>query len=398
MDIWKSLGGTLRLELICANIADLLTILNQNGIYLENVLYRTELSVEITIRRKDYDALCSCAERKGCSVKIVSKGGIFWTCQHFLKRKILLWGMMFLIVLSLVLPSRIFFVTVTGNENLSSAYIIQQAAKSGIDFGASRRTIRSEKIKNALLAGIPQLEWVGINTQGCLAIISVQERTEQEQQESSSAVSRIVAASDGVVQDMTVIRGTPLCKIGQAVKAGQTLISGYTDCGAVIQATKAEGEVYARTLYYVSAATLGRMEQRCEIVRRTTGFSFFVGKKLINLSPDSGISDATCVKMYQRKNVTLPGGFCLPIGWIREDIIYYDTVQAEQAAESIELLLRQCCAAYLRQGKVAVQVIGMDGTFQEKSDAFAWAGKISCYEMIGRVDNEEIVIYNGENR
>ena len=37
--------------------------------------------------------------------------------------------------------------------------------------------IRSEKVKNSLLQRIPQLQWAGINTDGCVAVISVREKT-----------------------------------------------------------------------------------------------------------------------------------------------------------------------------------------------------------------------------
>ena len=60
---------------------------------------------------------------------------------------------------------------------------------------------------------------------------------------------------DGFIVSATVTRGNFLCRVGQSVKAGQVLISGYTDCGICIQATRAEGEIYAQTSRDFAAVT-----------------------------------------------------------------------------------------------------------------------------------------------
>ena len=69
----------------------------------------------------------------------------------------------------------------------------------------------------------------------------------QQTDQKSAGVGSIVASRDGVITSITTTKGTPLCKAGQAVKAGQILISGYTDCGISIRADPAEGEVFAET-------------------------------------------------------------------------------------------------------------------------------------------------------
>ena len=46
---------------------------------------------------------------------------------------------------------------VEGNSAVASVDIIDAAQNAGLGFGASRRAVRSEKVKNALLASIPDL-------------------------------------------------------------------------------------------------------------------------------------------------------------------------------------------------------------------------------------------------
>ena len=79
-----------------------------------------------------------------------------------------------------------------------------------------------------------------MNTRGCVAVISVRERPEEAQVDRPGTVSAVTAAQDGIIERVTVTNGTALCRPGQAVRAGETLISGYTDCGRTIRAGRAE--------------------------------------------------------------------------------------------------------------------------------------------------------------
>ena len=204
------------------------------------------------------------------------------------------------------LPSRVLFVQIEGNTHVESRRILESAARCGIAFGASRREIRSEKIKNALIECIPELSWVGVNTYGCTAVISVRERVKESDTENIHGVSSIVASCDGVIRQITVLQGNRVCSVGQAVTKGQVLISGYTDCGISIQATAAKGEVFAETSRSVTAIFPRVCMQRGEKQCIEQKYAVIIGKKRINFSNSSGILGTSCVKMYTEKYLTLP--------------------------------------------------------------------------------------------
>ena len=88
-------------------------------------------------------------------------------------RPVLLAGLGILFLLAMYLPSRVLFIRVEGNMQIPDRQILAAAEECGIRFGASRREVRSEKVKNALLSSVPQLQWAGVNTAGCVATISV---------------------------------------------------------------------------------------------------------------------------------------------------------------------------------------------------------------------------------
>ena len=313
MTIWNFLAGTVEVEMTAAEPERELSTISQSGIALFGVRHEKELVCSFTIRRSDYARLAALCQKDGQSLAIVRKRGIFDSLAALRMRKMLIVGMGTLLFSAFFLPTRILFVRVEGNSRIPENRIIRAAEDSGICFGASRKNVRSEKVKNALLDAVPQLQWAGVNTSGCTAVISVRERAVSREEPESSGVSSIVADRDGYILSCTVTQGTAQVQPGQSVQNGQTLISGYTECGICIQATQAKGEIIAQTHRELTALAPVSCLQRTGSTGISRRLSLLLGKKRIFFWKGSGISDAGCGRMYKQYNFTLPGGFRLPI-------------------------------------------------------------------------------------
>ncbi len=396
MGLWRSLAGMLSVEITSASPAEMLTTVGKLGIAVHQAVSTGDLTIKCSIYRSDFKSLQKALESRGDKIKILRSVGLYWYILNLRHRPVLLIGCVFLIACMLYLPSRVLFVEVEGNSQITTQLILDKAEKCGIVFGASRRAVRSEQMKNALLEEIPQLQWAGINTVGCVAVISVRERETVDRQEQTSRVSSIVATQDGVIREVTVLRGNPLCKVGQAVKAGQVLVSGYTDCGISIKATRAEAEITAQTMRQFDAVTLMAMKKRSAVKQECVKYSLLVGKKLIKLFKDSGISDTSCVKMYEKQYLTLPGGFKLPIAIVTERCVSYDMETAAPQSDDFQWMER-VSQDYLRTQMVAGQILYTDVTLSLQDTVCSLQGKYDCLEMIGRVQSEEIIHGYGEN-
>lgn len=393
MSIRHAFSGALRAEVTSADIPMLLRTINGSGIALGKTRQTGDLTVEITSSRRDFQKIAAICEKRGETLRILGKTGAYWTAKTLLRRPVLLCGIAMLFFLAGLLPTRILFVEVEGNSAIPERWILEQAAECGIGFWASRREVRSERMKNALLEAIPELQWAGVNTKGCVATISVRERSESAPVEQPSSVGSVVAVRDGIIQEITVLRGNGLAKVGQAVKAGEVLISGYTDCGISIQATRAEGEVFAQTQRELVAQTPDHYDVRGEKTSSHKKFSLRIGKKRINFYEDSGILDGSCDRMYTEYICTLPGGFQLPISLIVERWDFYETESRESDALQMEAILKAFSQSYLRGQMVAGQILQQ----MEVISGGMLYGEYSCLEMIGRVQSEEIIQSNGEN-
>jgi sporulation protein YqfD len=292
-------------------------------------------------------------------------------------------GMVFLLFLILFIPSRVLFIRVEGNRNVPANQILEAAENCGISFGVSRRSVRSERVKNKLLETMPQLQWAGINTKGCVAVVSVRERTSESSDEEEGFVSGIVAVRDGVIQSCTATRGNLLCAPGQAVRKGELLISGFTDCGLTILATSAEGEVFALTRQSACAVTPLTCLKKGSHGPARRKYSLIFGKKRINLWKDSGIWDTSCGRIYSEYYVTLPGGLVLPVAIAVEEIRPVDLQEREILPEEAEVLLKAQLTGYLTGQMIAGQVISREEMLSG-SGVYKLAGEYVCTEMIGR--------------
>ena len=396
MDLWTSLTGMVGVELTSADPAGAMSAVNGSGITVYYARQEGDLTLRFAIERTEFRNLQAIAQRRGDSLTLDGRRGLYWFLRSLLFRPVLLAGIGIMLFLTLYLPSRVLFVQVDGNVSIPSRLIEEKAADCGIGFWASRREVRSEKMKNALLQAIPELQWAGVNSSGCTAVISVRERTSQDTPPEKKQVSSIVAARDGVIRELTVLSGSPVCKIGQAVKAGQLLVSGYSDLGICIRATHAEAEVFAETQRSLTAVLPAEYRKREQLTRREKKFSVIIGKKHINFYKGSGISDTTCVKMRTVEHLTLPGGLQLPIALVTEEWTYYDCVTAEIPQEEAEQILNEfsdtCLSAIMVAGRIDARyetVTLSDGAFQQY-------GKYACYEMIGKTKREENLQNYGE--
>ena len=388
MRFFESICGEVTVEVTCADISAVLTSFGEWDIQLHRVEIVSDLVVRMWVNRRDLKRLKKLLHNRGADVRILQRWGLYWGMKNLLRRPVLVAGLGILVFLSLFLPSRVLFIRVEGNSRIPEKLIAEQAQYYGVSFGADRRTIRSERVKNGLLGAIPQLQWVGVTTEGCVAKIHVRERTQAEPIDPRYAVTSIVASRDGVIQSCTVNRGNGLCKVGQAVTRGQVLISGYTDCGLSIRADRAEGEIMAMTNREILAITPSFQLTKGVQLRSEKKFSLIVGKKRINFYKDSGILDTTCVKMYTENYMTLPGAFRLPVILLVEEWIYYDLTETETA--DAEGVLLDFADRYLASQMIAGQILHRS----EAVDGCCLEGQYACLEMIGQVRYEESIPEN----
>ena len=391
MNFWRSLDGEIQVELVTADPAGALAAIAQTGIPIRRVLPQEELTLSFQARRRDMKTLGRLAAKRGEKLTIHKQLGLYYTLQRLCCRKLLLIGLPFLVFLSLLIPTRVLFFRVTGNSRIPTGEILAAAEDCGLRFGVSRRGVRSEKIKNSLLSTIPELKWVGVNTYGCVAEIRVAEKPLSVLMEpDGKGLCHLIAASDGVITDITVTRGTALCTPGQAVSKGEILISGLMDCGITQKATVAQGEVTALTNRSFSAVTPENRLVPDGLPEKITHWSLVLGKKRIKLWIGSGIWGTGCDRMYQEYPLTLPGGFRLPVA-LAADRFCVSPLREEAVPEAeAGAMLRAFAESSLKADMLAGVIQKKQEALSHTSGRYCLAGAYSCREVISRRAWEQI--------
>lgn len=379
-----------QITVTCADISALLFELNMHGIGIYHVDRKDELTASFYVRQQQYHLAIKLIEREGGKIDNSVPASLWGLMRSVMRRPVLLIGCVLMLVLTLYLPTRVLFVTVSGNERIPTKQILEAAGESGISFGTARREIRSEKVKNRLLSALPELKWVGVNTTGCVAKISVRERTPLVTEDDLTPVNNIVASYDGVIRQMTVISGNPVCRVGQAVTKGQLLVSGYSNCGRCIYWTRADAQIYAQTRHTLKLSTLITGLKRAAATGIKQKYGFIVGKKRINFFKGSGICDIICDRMYVEYPLVLPGGFELPVALTVQKEIDYETSTTKTQKQNMEAFLEETAQRYLESQMIAGQVKNGDYQILEEDGALRLIGAFVCDEMIGQIRNEEI--------
>lgn len=383
MELWNRLAGTVRLELTAADPETVLNHLSAAGFSAWNVERMGPLSVRLELLRSERRSAAALAQRAGATVRVLGLRGLAVRAEGMLRRPLLLGCGVLLTVLTLLLPERILFVEVEGNETVPARRILEEAAACGLEFGASRRELRSEAIKNQLLEELPELEWAGVNSMGCRAVISVREREPEGDMEPETAFS-LVAAADGIIEQVYLQRGTALCRPGQAVRAGEALISGTSELPGGVQVTGAQAEVYALTRRSVEAACSTMVQRRGTPVWEETRCRFIIGKKQINFYSDSGNLPATCDKITKTIPLRLPGGDALPVALVLERIVWYDSNEQMRTPEQCRQLLEEAARESLRGLLCAGTVLDSHSELTVENQRAVLYGSYACREMIAR--------------
>ena len=389
MGLYRSVTGMIVVEWTSADPRRSLQRINDAGIEMFGIQAINDLAIRFRVRWKDYNRVKELAAKMGDRCEIKRRIGVYWRLKSFKRRKLVLCGIIMLAMLTLYLPQKVLFVRVEGNESIPTRLILEKSAECGIVFGASRREVRSEKMKNALLSALPQLQWAGINTRGCVAVIAVSEKTDKEVANAVPQVSRIVASQDAVIVRAIVEQGSPICKVGQAVIAGDLLVSGYMDCGISIKATRSVAEIYGQTNRSLSAVMPAEYIHQTKKQWEQKKYGIIIGKNRINFYKDSGILGATCGKMSTVNYMTLPGGFVLPVALVTEVWTGYQCEIGTVSDDRAETILGDFADNYLLQRMLAGQILRQDIEFCGKNGVYSLDGVYSCQEMIGREQSEE---------
>ncbi len=236
-----------------------LNLANEAGIPLWHTR-RDGIALTFCCIAADYRRLRPIARRCGARMTLCKRRGLPFLCRPFQKRWGLIVGAIATVVMLQLLSSRIWMISVSGNQQVSSEAILSVLQPLGITVGGNFDTVDIPTVKLTALQQLDGIRWLSVSEHGCHVRVQVTER-EPTVPLADKTPANIVSTCDGVVVDIRVTDGTAMVKIGDAVTVDTLLVSGVTDSAVGPILRRAQGEVIARTTV-THAVTVPLTEER----------------------------------------------------------------------------------------------------------------------------------------
>ena len=236
----------LTLELSGLNLERLLRAAGECGVRMKNVRRVDERTMRVVVpaaQKKKVAALC---EKYGWQMAEIRAGGLLRLARGAKRRWTLGLSVLLSILWVYLSSEMIWRVEIDGaGENAAEVRRCLEAENARV--GRLKRRVSTDRLADALALAVPGLAHAAARYEGSTLVVDCQRAREGERAGVAGQGAEIVAAREGVVVRISAESGTPRVKPGQAVRKGQTLISGQERTGGgETRACRAQGEIIAR--------------------------------------------------------------------------------------------------------------------------------------------------------
>lgn len=128
-----------------------------------------------------------------------------------------------------VMQSRVLRIDVEGSGSYLSAQVKEILSEEGISLLTPMP--RESALASARILGLPRVHFCAIKGRG--GVLTVQVEVSDETSPLASVPLR--APATGVIEELVVLRGTPLFSVGDSVKQGEEIVGGYTILGEEVK-------------------------------------------------------------------------------------------------------------------------------------------------------------------
>lgn len=394
MGVIAYLRGEVRLRLTGASPERCLNALTRAGVEFWGIEKEDELHCVLCVLPRDARRAERIALRCGCEVERLHLRGLRKDLGKLLRRPVLALGLLAALGASFFLPSFVWVIEVQGNETVHTQTILRALEDEGIRCGTWAAGIPYNQVRNPLLNRLPQLSWIAVNRSGGKLSVLVAERRFAVLETPDYPAAHIVAARDGVLTDVSVLEGMRLCSVGDTVRAGQMLVSGFEDQGIYLRAVCAQAEIYGQTWHKMMLVMPSQTVQKRYTGREWTHTTLIVGRKRIKICGNSGILDTDCDKMISVKKLTLPG-YSFPVTLETEIYREYESVACTVDETWAEQTLSAAYERLTLESMVAGRIVSTESTLHESGGRYTLTAESTCTEMLARLVPAE-AIFEGE--
>ena len=388
------LRGYVELEAVGAFPERLLNLCAQNRLQFWHLCWLDETGFTFRVLLRDRKRLEELSRRCGCELTERSRRGAAVVAEGMVRRR---WGFLAGLAVCLLavswLSRFLLVIEVTGNETVPTAVILSQLQRVGVRPGAYGPAIAQREAANAALLGLPELSYMAINIYGTRAEVIVREAEKSPELLDEDTPADIIAASDGIIEDIHADTGRAMFADGDIVAKGEVLISGTLDLkepeGSSVDlgylVVHAAGDVTART-WRTLEETLPLTTQVKEYTgEESRGYSLKFLWFDLDFFENSSISQGRYDKITETAQLTLFGR-AMPASLTtvtrRGYTLREDPLDREEAAALLEELLLARLGSLMEER--GGEVLQTDFVTREENGRLTVTLLAECREEIGR--------------
>ncbi|MDR0856742.1 MAG: sporulation protein YqfD [Clostridiales bacterium] len=280
MGLWVRTRVTLVVEGL--NMDRLLAELAQKCGVLTGVSRLSLRKLRLTMTKSDYKKFLSFVPEMCYTIEVERERGLVPALLRLRLRAGLLCGVLAATACLLAYSSFLWRVEVTGCELTAVSEVHTALAALGVHPGTPRGGIDTRGVQEGLRARLPHAAFVGVRLEGTALLVTVTEARPALPAGDPGTSLHILARLDGRVTRVIALRGTPQVKAGDAVRAGDVLVAGYTSVptedgtGIVTTPVRAEADVFVERWTYATVVWAPMITE----YRRTGQYGDVVSRKL----------------------------------------------------------------------------------------------------------------------
>ncbi len=253
--MWHFVNGCVIIQCTGRNLPRFLNLLRANGMQVENVRGLPEGGLSLTVRARDFKRIRPLVRESGCRVHILARDGLPFLLWRLRRRPVLWAGLLVVIGLMAFASTRIMHIRVEGCDRLPEALVLRGLEEQGITRFGPYPESNLEDIGALMRLYDQRIAWVSLELIGSSLCVEVTEMEPSVPAVDPDTPCDVVAVKDGVIRTIEVYEGCSPFQAGDAVAAGDVLITGeyVPETNEVVEApmnVHARGNVVAQVYYF----------------------------------------------------------------------------------------------------------------------------------------------------
>ncbi|MEW4413766.1 sporulation protein YqfD [Clostridium sp. AN503] len=387
--VMRYTGGYLRIRLVGFSPERFLNLCMANQIVIWDLRYQDN-GYQFLVTVKDYRRVRPLVKKAQVHLRIMGRYGLPFFLHQNRRRKLYAAGVAAFFLILFIMSRFIWNITLDGNYHFTDDTLLHYLDSLDIRYGTVKSGIDCDALEESIRSQYPEIIWVSARISGTRLMIKVKENEVMGTiPVREDTPQDLVADKSGVITRMVVRRGKAQVAVGDAVEAGQVLVSGtipiYNDAEELVncQYVHADADIYAQTEAGYTEKLSHFVTERSYNGKVRHGLRLrFPGLSFLWMLPSGKETLWEMTGRYEQ--VTVCGDFYLPI-WIDQITArQYENYERTRTQSELETIKNQINDSKIQNLlEKGVQIIENDVKILDKSSGWEIQGSFILEEKVG---------------